>query len=160
MLALPSLALAYARLIAIIVGAVGLAYAWITVQGWRDDSHQLARVEAESAEKIAHLQRAYAAVLNASRGYQHELEVIRARPVRAAPVRLCVEPRAVAPVSRAAAVDPGFGRPVPAAELVPDATRPDFAAGPDIGPELTALLRRADEVSAQGRALQEYCHGR
>jgi hypothetical protein len=108
---------------------------------------RLAEVEADRAKAE-----------KASRDYQTELAGLRDAPVRHDPVRLCVEP-AARPVARApqAPAATRLNGSAAAAGVVPDGARADLVPGPDIGPELRALLLRADEVTSQARGLQSYC---
>ena len=103
----------------------------------------IATLQTERAER--------ARLEKASHDYQTELAGLRAQPVVTTPVRLC-RPAARVPAAATAAGGPGAA--VPAAGVVPSGTGTDLVAGPDLGPGLRALARRADEVSAQGRAIQ------
>lgn len=94
----------------------------------------------------------------ASRGYQSELSLLRER-VRAAPtpvVRLCPQP-APGPASHDAPAAAAGLVPTPAAPGVVSGTTgtnpADPVPGPDIGPDLAALMDRADQLSAQLRAI-------
>lgn len=126
--------------------AAFLAFFAFKVAGWRNDSLAL---DATKAEMVA-LREAQAASIEASQGYQRELQDLRNRPVPGTPVRLCVKRPAV----------PAAGRGSGAAVSAPGVVQPDDGAdsevrgGPDIGPALRSLARRADAVSAQGRATQ------
>jgi hypothetical protein len=115
---------------------------------------KLANAEVRLAEAEADRTKAE----GASRGYQDELAAIRDAPVRRDPVRLCVQssPRAATGAAQAPATA-GLSGSATATGLVSGGTGEDSVSGPDIGPELRALLRRADEVSGQARGLQSYC---
>jgi hypothetical protein len=77
-------------------------------------------------------------------GLESELAAVRGRPARV--VRVCPGAGDV-PVSGAA----GRGHGAPAGPgIIP------VPAGPDIGPDLYALAREADEVTARCRALQQW----
>lgn len=140
----------------LILGILGFA-GW-KVHGWHQDSLRVATVETQAARDVAQARQAleqtkaaYAASQKASENYQHELSAIRNRPVDARPVRLC---RAAPAVPGAGPVAGGSGEAVPATGVLSGPAGGDLEAGPDIGPELRELARQADEVSAQGRALQ------
>ncbi len=137
--------LAYIKLGLAAVVLIALGWLALIVNGWRQDSLRVEEVETE----LSTLKAAQEASQKASEGYQNELEAIRNRPVPASPVRLC----------KPARVPPAGGRPsptVPPADVVSgtDGTDPEVRGGPDIGPALRSLAKRADEVSAQGRATQ------
>lgn len=94
----------------------------------------------------------------ASSDYQTELAGLRDAPVRRDPVRLCIQP-APRPVTRAPGppAAAGLDGAATVTGLVSGGTGADLVPGPDLGPRLRALLRRADEVSGQARGLQAYC---
>ena len=145
-------------LVAVVV-ALGL-FGW-RVHAWHEGFKQAASVKAEAAREVAQARQAvadmnaqYTATQKASEGYQHELETIRARPVDRSPVRLCRAAPASVPL--AAAPAGGLGAAVSASGVLSgtDGSDPAMREGPDIGPALRELARFAEEVSAQGRAIQ------
>jgi type II secretory pathway pseudopilin PulG len=136
--------LVWIKLGAVAILAAFLAFFAYKVTSWRNDSLAL---DATKAEMVA-LREAQAQSIKASEGYQRELEDIRNRPVPSTPVRLCVKRPAVP------AAGSGPGSAVPAPGMVSGGDGADYQEGPDIAADLRALARRADEVSAQGRATQ------
>lgn len=105
--------------------------------------------------------RSYEKAQEVSRDYQAELARLRDRPVSRVPARLCVSATAPGRVPATGPATGGPGAAVPAGGVVQPADGPDTGvrAGPDIGPALRGLARRADEVSAQGRGVQAKASG-
>ena len=106
----------------------------------RGDARALA-AEAQRDAAIASLE----ASQKASEGYARELQELRNRPVPRKPVRLCIAPNLPVPGPSGGTDGPA----APAGEL-------PVEPGPDIGPRLYDDARRADELAAQLRALQEW----
>ena len=137
--------LVWIKLGVFVILAAFLAFFAFKVTSWRNDSLALDATKQEMQQ----LRDSQAASIEASEGYQRELEDIRNRPVPSTPVRLCVKRPAVP------AAGSGPGAAVPASGVVPDGDGTDYQEGPDIAGDLRALARRADEVTAQARATQE-----
>lgn len=118
--------------------------------------YQSALAHAREAER-----RSYEKAQEVSRDYQTELARLRDRPVSRVPARLCVSAPAPGRVPAAGTAPGGPSAAVPAGGVVQsaDGTDTGVRAGPDIGPALRGLARRADEVSAQGRAVQAKASG-
>lgn len=132
--------------ILILGSAVFLGY---KVNGWRNDAVRY-KSEWQAAENRLEIHRAaLKAAQRAAKDYHDELETIRNRSAPGGPVRLCVDPAVPGADSTA-----GAGGTAPASGLVSGAIGSDHQAGPDIGADLRALALRADELSAQMRALQ------
>ena len=141
----------------------GAAVAAVALMGWRvsvwHGSHKALRVAekalkaerqcadgTECAKRVTELnQKAVAATAEARATYEQELASVRSnRPVRV--VRLCPDPGDV----RDAGTAPGtYGTPAPGGVV-------SGPAGRDLGPNLYALAREADELAAQLRALQQF----
>ena len=138
--------LVWIRLGVFVILAAFLAFFAFKVTSWRNDSLALDATKQEMQQ----LRESQAASIEASEGYQRELEDIRNRPVPSTPVRLCVKRPAVP----AAGSGPGAAVPSPGVVQSTDGTDTEMRAGRDIGPALRSLARRADEVSGQGRATQ------
>lgn len=141
---------------AVVLGLI--TWGGLTVRGWHQDSLKVASVEAQAkrdkatyTQTLSALQQSYADSLKASKGYQDELTQIASRPVPSTPVRLCRAASSVRPASPATG---GPGPAVPAAGVGEPGASADLEQGPDIGPELAALAKRCDAVTAQGRAIQ------
>jgi hypothetical protein len=105
----------------------------------------------EVEQQMVALKASQAASHKASEGYQNELKTIRDRPVSNAPVRLCVKPRPTVPATGSG---PSATVPAPGVVSGADGTDSEVRGGPNIGPALRSLARRADEVAAQGRSTQ------
>lgn len=160
-------------LILIRVGLVVAVLVLTFTLGWKAGSgHASGQWERAAAKQAAEYQSSlarareaerasYAKSQEVSRAYEDELERLRAAPVDRRPVRLCLEtPRpAGMPAAGTAAGKPGEA--VPAGGLVQSAGGIDPAMwpGPNIGPALRGVARRADEVSAQGRRIQSVAVG-
>lgn len=150
------------RLIAYAVAAVAVLWMLALIRHWHEDS-TVALPEArrtlaaevacaagsKCAERVAALKERQQAVSEqVIRGYQDEIEALRARPIPVRTVRLCPDARAArVPGAEPARTADAAG---PAAGIV------SGAAGPDIGPDLYQLARDADEVAARLRALQQW----
>ena len=135
------------RLIAAGVAVVVLIGLGWKANDWRNDAARL-RLELRAAENRLEIHRAaIKAARDASRDYQDEIEKLRNRPVPRSPVRLCVNPAVPASGNAGSPESPADG-------ILPEQAGGNTEAGPDIGPELRALAREADEVSAALRALQ------
>jgi hypothetical protein len=148
------------------IGA-GAAVVAVVFAGWRvtvwKESHEalpgvrdaLAREEgcldgSKCADRVAALTvRQEQVTADTVAGYEKELEDLRNRPVSVRTVRLCPEKpdRDV----RHAPVSGGTGQGSAAAGVV----QPGNGPNRDIGPDLYALAGRADELSAQCRAIIE-----
>lgn len=138
---------------AAIVGA--LTWLGMIVNGWHEDARKVPLLQDQLERAAWALDRRIEServVQAASKGYQDELSNLRsardAAPVRS--VRLCVVPEGPAGTGQPSGGEPGPDGATPGSGGVPP------QAGPDIGPELYALIDRADELSAQVRGLQEY----
>lgn len=116
------------------------------VQHWRDKARRLDLVQQEFTDYKALQARSNAA----SQGFQDELQKLRADVLRRPTpvVRLC--PQSPAPVATIAS---GPAEAAPAAGLVQGSAGLPATQGADIGPGIAALLDRADEISAQLRAI-------
>ena len=149
-------------LLAIAIGG----YAAIKEHGAREVRDELEpRMKVLAAERNA----AQAALVRAEReaqlneessnAYQQELGRLRDRPHNTGPVRLCRDAR-VPGLDGAAAS--GSQATAAAGGVVQLATGTDLGVvpGPDIGPELRGLAKRADELSAQTRAVLQRCEAR
>lgn len=150
--------------IAVVVGL--LLWLILQVLSWRDDSHELPKVEAERDAAIAETARVKvdwdretSRLQKINEGLTDENQTLRAVraavPVRS--VRLCPEetrtvPRDSAPTSRDDAPPAGAG-------VLPPEARPDPPQRPDIGPDLFALADAADEQLRLYRGLQDYVRG-
>ena len=147
------------------LAGVGLAAAamlglGLIVKNWHDEAARVPVLEAEIAQAKVTVEterRLKTEADAASRGYQDELEKLRAAraaaPVRT--VRLCINP-AVPAHGEGAAAQPGSdGAAAPGGEFS-EGTGSNTGQGPDIGPDLAALADRADQLSAQVRGLQDY----
>lgn len=139
----------YLKMIPWLLGGLALAGLLWIVNGWRLDSKHLPLVEKDLENQkatIAQIQHDAQIVNAASESYQAELARIRAEhhvPI----VRLCKP-------------STGSGVQVPTAQPGSDGTPAaggvvSEGVGPDIGPALYAIARRADELSAQTRGLQK-----
>lgn len=152
----------YALIVAAIFGA-GCKAGYSIAQARADAAFSKQAREYQSALKSAReAERAsYAAAQARSKEYQDELDRLRNRPVVRTPVRLCVSAPAAGGMPPAGPAAGGPGATVPAGGVVQpaDGTDPSLRPGPDIGPALRGLARRADEVSAQGRAVQAKAAG-
>lgn len=133
----------YAGLGAVLLaGGLWVRHEWIKGREAIAEAQELRKtLAAERAAKVA--------ADTASKGYQDELERLRNRPVSREPIRLCVRSPKVPAVAAAAGPRP----PAPAGGVVSGGNGTDHQEGPDIGPDLRELARRADEVSAQLRAV-------
>lgn len=139
----------YLKLIPWILGGLALAGLLWIVNGWRLDSKHLPLVEKDLENQkatIVQIQHDTQIVNDASASYQAELARLRAEhhvPV----VRLCKQPASGG--VQVPTTQPGSDGTPTAGGVVSE------GAGPDIGPALYALARRADELSAQTRGLQK-----
>lgn len=128
------------KLIAAGVALAALGALFYKVNGWREDSKQLADVQ----QKLVETQQQILAAQQASKGFQDELSNLRANRAPGRAVRLCD-----APVRQAL---PATGPDGPAAGAGEFPQEP----GADIGPRLYSDADRADEIVAQCRGLQEW----
>ena len=149
-------------------GIVALCVAWMlaAVKGWHDDSQALPDVKrerdaaiAETAQVRADLTAEAFRLATINKGLSDENEALRSirvnLPVRS--VRLCTAAR---PAGEADPAAPGRGDAGPAgAGLLPEEAGLHPAAGPDIGPDLYALMDEADEVVRRARGGQAYMAG-
>ena len=137
-------------------GAAGILLVLLALAGWkiRRDAVQLSALRTERDQVAADFS-AYRLNMTAevgrvnsnAAGYLSELERLRARPVGSIRVPVC-------PAAQATA---GHSTPVTRLDDASAAGRLLPAPAPvDIGPDLEALARDADAVTAQARALQEY----
>jgi hypothetical protein len=117
-------------------------------QGREEIRPQVERLEAELRAERANRIRAEMA----SSTYASELATLARRPVRSAPVRLCVSPAAV-PTRPAAE---GVNGAASAAGSSAGSAGENLGAGPDIGPELRELAAQCDIQNAKLRALQQW----
>jgi hypothetical protein len=140
-----------------VVALLALLAGSFVVQGWHDKAKGYDAAVAER-DRTQQNFNAYRDDIGrrdaASKGYHDELEKLRtglaARP--APVVRLC-QP-AVLPAAAPAAAGPVAA--APAGGLVSPAAGQAVETGPNIGPELDALMLRADGLSAQLRAVHRY----
>jgi len=139
------------KISALILFGGAVAFAGWKANDWRTDAARLRTELAAAESRLANAQIAMRAAQSASEDYQNELEIIRSRPVSTSPVRLCVNPR----VPARGRAQPGSDAGSAPAGVVSSGDGPNLEEGPDIGPELRALARKADEVSARLRAHQE-----
>ena len=149
------------RLVGFCIAGLLAAWLWIVVSHWHEDSLTLPKVRAQAARDVADARAAvetmkvqYKAAQAASAGYQRDLQDIRNRPVPTGPVRLCVPARPR--VSAAGSPASGLGPATALAGVVPGPTGSDFEEGPDIRPDLNALILRCEDVSSQVRGLQAF----
>jgi hypothetical protein len=112
---------------------------------------QIAQLEQELATERVNRARSEAA----SSAYAQELADLNRRPVRAAPVRLCIDSAAVS-ASESALRTTGTSTTTGSDERTAGA---DLEAGPDIGPALRALAMSCDLENAKLRALQGWANG-
>jgi hypothetical protein len=112
---------------------------------------QIAQLEQELATERVNRARSEAA----SSAYAQELADLNRRPVRAAPVRLCIDSAAVS-TGNAAQGTAGASTVTGSDERTAGA---DLEAGPDIGPALRALAMSCDLENAKLRALQGWANG-
>lgn len=112
---------------------------------------QLEKVQQELATERVNRARAEAA----SSAYAQELAGLNRRPVRTAPVRLCVSPPSV-PASTGSE---GTTNPAPSGGSDDRPAGSDLEAGPDIGPALRELAMACDLENAKLRALQGWANG-
>ena len=137
-----------ARLGLVAVGLLAATIFGFRIHSWKADSDQLKAARQE----IQSMRERYAVELKAAQeasyAYQTELDQIRQHPVASKrPVRLCRQssnPKPFQPTTPAVDESPA-----------PSGVVPE-TAGPDIGPDLYALARQCDEVSAELRALQTW----
>jgi len=133
-------------IIVMLLAASGLGYCHHrgVVEGQSQVIEADKRAVAEQAEKDAK------ATAKMASNYEAELDRLRAAvPLRPTPVRVCSTPRSSSPtpvVARTSEEITTPGGSIPAVSTSP-------TAGPDIGPELQQFALRADELSAQVRAL-------
>lgn len=147
---------------------VGLCIAWLlaVVKGWHDDSQTLPGVKQElkesrrQTEQVRAEWKAEATRLVAiNEGLSNENQILRdqraAIPVRS--VRLCSAARPASPADPAAAgrVDEAAA----GAGVLQEEGRWDPEPGPDIGPELYALMDEADDMLRRYRGLQQWAAG-
>ena len=149
----------YAAIVAAIFGAGWKTGSSLTTARWEHAAAKQAADYQSSLKAAREAERAsYAKAQQISRGYQDEIDRLRSQPIVRTPVRLC---RDATNSSRVSATGPTTGGPGPAAPAggvvsSTDGTDPSVRPGPDIGPALRGLARRADEVSAQGRGIQAH----
>ena len=145
-----------------VVGWAGLvlavAFAGWRVHSWKQDAEALPGVRdalereegcldgSKCADRVAALVvRQERTTAEAVAGYEREIADLRNRPISVRRVRLCPDPRPGDVRVPAPAGRTGQGS-APAGVVQP-------GTGPDIGPDLYALAGRADELSAQCRAI-------
>ena len=146
------------RLIGVVAGLAAVAVLGWRVHAWHEAYKALPAVEkalkaekecAENSECRAREQRMAEEVgreqVRIVTGYETELAAVRSRQ----PISVRVCDRGGVPVSGAA---PGGHAGTPAPGIVPGSPAGDR----DIGPELSALARSADEIVASCRALQAW----
>lgn len=136
----------------IIVGVAVAAALFMGYRLWSDTTElKLLRHQVkEDARVISNL-------TEVSTKYAADLNALYSRPAPTSPVRLC-KPKVV---HIPAPAGPG----TPASGVVPGGTGEDpeeggVEPGPDIRPDLNALILRAEEVSAQARAAWELSHAK
>jgi hypothetical protein len=146
--------------IALVAGLIVGAFGGWRVTAWMSQGQKLFAVrtalatERATAQKnIDDLQEQVANLQEASHVYQDELAALRARPVVTEPVRLCIQPGR-SRVSQALAAEPRSNAAAASTGILQPGRGANLEAGPDIGPDLRALWRKADEVLAQCRGLQ------
>ena len=132
------------------IGAALLVWGLWTVNGWREDAQELPKVRTDFVRYQAEAQRQFKVAYTASKGYQDELQTLRANASPVRTVRLCVSP--AVPAARRPAG--GHHEPTAPARVLPPVAGEDSRQGADIGPDLAQLAARADELSAQLRACQ------
>lgn len=150
----PTLGLAGWMLLAgLILGSIA---GW-RVTAWVNQGHELKAVrmalrdaQASYNAQISDLKRQIQHGYEASSSYQAEITQLRARPVPTRIVRLCESTPKVPSATGADTAHAGSDAASPAAGLVPP------TPGRNIGPDLYALIGRADELSAQCRGLQHF----
>lgn len=124
-------------------GAVKLAQAQ---QEWAEA--QVAAAQAVRATEAAWRQE----LQIAQEGYANEIEALRRKrnSGTGAAVRVCLPAAGTDPTGSGAAAAAGAGQAAPAAGMVSE----PVPQGTDLGPMLRIVIERADELSAQVRALQ------
>lgn len=147
----------YAALAGALIG--GLA-GW-QLKTWTSQGRELIAVRsALASERASHekdlkdLRKQVKDAQDASQSHLDELATLRARPVPTAPVRLCRESRPG--VSSTAPSTTGIPEAAAGTGLLQPERRRDSEPGPDIGPELRALWREADELLALCRGAQRF----
>lgn len=150
------------RLLAGAVVAGCIAWIILVLKSWHDDSAALPGVRQELSQSIQRneqLRKDNAAEVNRAWTIadKYRVELAELKRVRAAlparVVRLCIESAAGVPAGSGGAAAPGGDDGSTAgAGLLPQTPR----AGPDIGPDLYALIDQADEFVPAFRALQDY----
>lgn len=135
--------------------AILATVAWVTVTGWRRDALALPGVEMRLAATIAAEETARAFRAARSREVAADESALAAAAARlpARPVRLCINP---APAGASAGTGSEGARTAAAAGLVPATVGGDPLQGPDVGPDVRALMLEAERVAAVARAAQAY----
>ncbi len=146
--------------------AACLLWVFLVVKGWHDDSQALPGVKRDrdaaiaTAEQVTKDMLAEASRLaTVNKGLSDENETLRgiraATPVRS--VRLCLPARSPNQADPAA---PGGSDAGPAgAGSLPEGAGRDPEPGPEIGPDMYALMDEADEVVRRARGGQAYMAG-
>lgn len=139
----------------LITAALALAatFVWITVAGWRADSLALPGVQMRLAATLAAQETANR--FRAARSQEIAADEKRLADTAARlppqPVRLCRNPAPAAPAAGAGSQGAGAAA---AGGVVPGAVGEDPLQGPDVGPDVRALLMEAERVAAVARAAQ------
>lgn len=144
---------AYGVLLAVLAALV--AGAWVTVAGWRSDSLALPGVQMRLAAEIAASRTARAYQRDRSKEIAADEKRLAdaAAAVPARPVRLCVNPPV--PATTAGAGPQGAGTAAGAGAL-PAGVGANPVQGPDIGPDVRALMLEAERVLGVARAGQRH----
>lgn len=150
--------LAWLRLGVAAAVAALLLWAGAIVIGWKHDSEKLEKAWLERDQARADLalrDEQFRDAQEASRGYQSELQNLRASSARRADisVRVCKLPGS----SRPEPIPTSESRPLEASAAA-GVLQQDTAVqvGPEIGPDLSADAADADDILALARALQIY----
>jgi hypothetical protein len=157
---------AIGKISAAVVLAGLLAWGFILLKGWHDDSELLPVAQADRDAAIAETARVrkdlnseVTRLHTVNQGLLDENQTLRtvraATPVRS--VRLC--PQETRTVPSDPAPSSGDDGSLTGIGVLPEERRSDHQERPDIGPDLYTLFDEADDMLRRFRGLQEYVRG-